>query len=114
MRRNKILVLITIILVLVLLLKSLFLDSYKPSDEELEIYNIIEEIIEKKSNFIVNQKIVKIEVNNKYNEENVKDKNNISEVDILELKEDNYKYKVKVRKYLFYILPIGDKNYYRG
>jgi hypothetical protein len=104
--REKILLVVTIILALVLIFKSIVLDTYRPENEaESQFYEKISTIIEERySGWVFDYKIVTTKI-----------------IDISEMTEKektvkkgdetitvNGVYKAKVRKYVFYIIPFAD------
>lgn len=91
-KREKILLLVCLLLFVAVVVKSLFLDGYTPTNQEEE--KAIEKVHEaiKDSSFIQN-KVVKLK---KISEETKKE----NKVDL--------GYMITLRKYLFGIIPIGE------
>lgn len=112
-KREKSYVVIIVILFITLIVKSIFLDGVKTKTKEEEmVKEYVERLIDEKydnfftRNGLINFKVVDIK---KIDDEGisiieVKDGNNNGYRQV----EISGKYKAKVRKYLFYILPYGE------
>lgn len=111
-KKEKAYVAIVILLLGILLVKSFYLDDYKPATKDEELFKeYAERLIDEKphsffkNNQLIGRKIVNIE---KLEDDGVSiievQSGNDNEYESVEIEG---KYEAKVRKYLFHILPYG-------
>lgn len=89
-KREKTYVLVTIVLVLMLLMKSTLIDPYKTKNNDEELFKVtVEEVLaEEYDGFLYDNNIIKMRV--------------------IKIYKDDGKYYAKVRKYFLSVLPYSD------
>lgn len=104
--QSKIMLAILIVLALILSIKSLVIDPYKPIGDEKEFYEEVEKIIEEKYSSWVYKYVVDVKI------VNMKEMTEAEKT----LKDDDGneyiakgKYKAKVRKYIVSLLPFSEE-----
>jgi len=112
-KREKVVTIGMVLLLLILCVKSLWIDSYTPkNDMEEAFYNKVENILDAKNTSwifdynIVTTKITKISEMSEA-DKTYKDFNGT-------IKETEGVYKAKVRKYIFWILPFAEERILEG
>lgn len=111
-RREKILALVTVILLVLLIVKSFVIDPYHPKNEgEENFQSYVNELIEEKYSggiydILVKIRIVDIDVMSE-TEKEYRDEND-------EIQKADGTYKAKVRKYILGILPYSDERILEG
>lgn len=111
-KREKIYLAIVILLLGVLVVKSFYLDDYKPVTKDEELFKEYAErlIDEKYHGFFNENKLIGIKIVNIKKLEN----EGVSTIEVQSENDNEYKsveiegkYEAKIRKYLFHILPYG-------
>lgn len=112
-KREKVVTIAMLILLLILCVKSLWIDNYTPKNEmEEAFYNKVENILDAKySSWLFDYNLVTTKIT-KISEMTEADKT-YKDFDG-KIKETQGVYKAKVRKYIFWILPFAEERILEG